>query len=338
MPMAKDKLVRDYFQTNLWIVGAIIIPGERLWLTDMAKRRRVDTFPRGRFRERSPNWGRRGLRSALTFRTRTASSRGASGLIMCPCGSDACAGLQDADGPELGRSDMDKVAVGRENALRLLRLDRQPHGLKMGATARELGVGGLREWRACCVGAGILSHAGAWQGDRSTPTRPRNCGARLEGESIGEGVGHIRVQDCNGTGTISGCKDWTGPWTGNTVPHRPSRDRPNPDGITESVAVHLPLYREPALPGLAAPVSTRRWALALECDPTAQPLLLRAGSSLLGLFLLVDSFAVSVLSRQPFSCSVRRLRPRPVPDPSITSSALVCGKRPCVSSCLRFFC
>lgn len=44
------------------------------------------------------------------------------------------------------RSQPDLLAIGRENALRLMKLDRPPHNLKPGLTMAQLEIGGLSKW------------------------------------------------------------------------------------------------------------------------------------------------------------------------------------------------
>ncbi|KAJ7463673.1 2,3-dihydroxybenzoate decarboxylase [Mycena latifolia] len=107
MRMAKNKTVRDYFATNMHITTS------------------------GHFSTRS-------LQGAIT---ELSSSR-----IMFSIDYPYEDGLMEGSTwfDNLPLSQPDLLAIGRENALRLLKLDRAPHNMKPGLSLKDLEIGGLR--------------------------------------------------------------------------------------------------------------------------------------------------------------------------------------------------
>ncbi|KAF7358692.1 Amidohydrolase family protein [Mycena sanguinolenta] len=106
MPMAKDKTIRDYFATNMHITTS------------------------GHFSTRS-------LQGAI-------AELGA-GRIMFSIDYPYEDGLMEGSAwfDSLPLPHPDLVSIGRENALRLLKLDRAPHNLKPGLSFKALEIGGL---------------------------------------------------------------------------------------------------------------------------------------------------------------------------------------------------
>ncbi|KAF7358690.1 Amidohydrolase family protein [Mycena sanguinolenta] len=106
MPMAKDKTIRDYFATNMHITTS------------------------GHFSIRS-------LQGAI--------AKLGAGRIMLSIDHPYEDGLMEGsawfDSLPLPHSDL--VSIERENALRLLKLDRAPHNLKPGLSFKALEIGGL---------------------------------------------------------------------------------------------------------------------------------------------------------------------------------------------------
>ena len=46
----------------------------------------------------------------------------------------------------------DLLAIGRENAIKMLKLDQAPHNMKTGLSLKELEIGGLSKQIICCLG------------------------------------------------------------------------------------------------------------------------------------------------------------------------------------------
>ncbi|KAJ6617709.1 2,3-dihydroxybenzoate decarboxylase [Mycena sp. CBHHK59/15] len=107
MRMAKNKTIRDYFATNMHITT-------------------------------SGNFSTRSLQGAIA---ELSASR-----IMFSIDYPYEDGLMEGSTwfDKLPLSQPDLLAIGRENALRLLKLDRPPHNLKPGMTLKELEIGGLK--------------------------------------------------------------------------------------------------------------------------------------------------------------------------------------------------
>ncbi|KAJ7803160.1 2,3-dihydroxybenzoate decarboxylase [Mycena leptocephala] len=107
MRMAKNKTIRDYFATNMHITT-------------------------------SGNFSTRSLHGAIA---ELSSSR-----IMFSIDYPYEDGLMEGSTwfDTLPLSQPDLLAIGRENALRLLKLDRAPHNMKPGLTLKELEIGGLK--------------------------------------------------------------------------------------------------------------------------------------------------------------------------------------------------
>ncbi|KAJ6458913.1 2,3-dihydroxybenzoate decarboxylase [Mycena vitilis] len=107
MPMAKNKTIRDYFAGNMHITTS------------------------GHFSTRS-------LQGAIA----ELSASRIMFSIDYPYEDGLMEGSAWLDGLPLAQPDL--VAIGRENALRLLKLDRAPHNLTSGLTLKELEIGGLK--------------------------------------------------------------------------------------------------------------------------------------------------------------------------------------------------
>ncbi|KAF7312922.1 Amidohydrolase family protein [Mycena kentingensis (nom. inval.)] len=106
MRMAKDKTIRDYFATNMHITTA-----------------------------------RFSTRSLLGAISELSASR-IMFSIDYPYEDGLMEGSTWFDNVPISTPDL--LAIGRENALRLFKLDRAPHGLKPGMTLKELDAGGLK--------------------------------------------------------------------------------------------------------------------------------------------------------------------------------------------------
>ncbi|KAJ7193239.1 2,3-dihydroxybenzoate decarboxylase [Mycena pura] len=107
MRMAKNRTIRDYFATNMHITTS------------------------GHFSTRS-------LHGAIAELS--------AGRIMFSIDYPYEDGLLEGSAwfDSLPLSQPDLLAIGRENALRLLKLDRAPHNLKAGLSLKELEIGGLK--------------------------------------------------------------------------------------------------------------------------------------------------------------------------------------------------
>ncbi|KAJ7622135.1 2,3-dihydroxybenzoate decarboxylase [Roridomyces roridus] len=107
MRMAKNKTIRDYFATNMHITTS------------------------GHFSTRS-------LQSAIA----EISSSRIMFSIDYPYEDGLMEGSSWFDTAPLSQPDL--LSIGRENALRLFKLDRAPHNMKPGLTLQELEIGGLK--------------------------------------------------------------------------------------------------------------------------------------------------------------------------------------------------
>jgi len=107
MRMAKNKTIRDYFATNMHITT-------------------------------SGNFSTRSLQGAIT----ELSASRIMFAIDYPYEDGLMEGSTWFDNVPLSQPDM--ISIGRENALRLLKLDRAPHNMKPGLNLKELEIGGLK--------------------------------------------------------------------------------------------------------------------------------------------------------------------------------------------------